>query len=88
VLVLFFSSIALVPFGFIGGEFFAKSDSGEFLVQIELPKDASLEQSNFMAQRQKLLNTQKYVKSLITKVGQTSEGMGLLNLLHTNQRLM
>jgi HAE1 family hydrophobic/amphiphilic exporter-1 len=74
VLVLFFSSIALVPFGFIGGEFFAKSDSGEFLVQIELPKDASLEQSNFMAQRQK--NTQKYVKSLITKVGQTSEGMG------------
>jgi HAE1 family hydrophobic/amphiphilic exporter-1 len=38
VLVLFFSSIALVPFGFIGGEFFAKSDSGEFLVQIELPK--------------------------------------------------
>jgi HAE1 family hydrophobic/amphiphilic exporter-1 len=57
VLVLFFSSIALVPFGFIGGVF-AKSDSGEFLVQIELPKDASLEQSNFMAQRQKLLNTQ------------------------------
>jgi multidrug efflux pump subunit AcrB len=50
VLVLFFSSIALVPFGFIGGEFFAKSDSGEFLVQIELPKDAS-EQSNFMAQK-------------------------------------
>jgi HAE1 family hydrophobic/amphiphilic exporter-1 len=49
--------------------------SGEFLVQIELPKDASLEQSNFMAQRQKLFNTQKYVKSLITKVGQTSEGM-------------
>jgi HAE1 family hydrophobic/amphiphilic exporter-1 len=38
VLVLFFSSIALVPFGFIGGEFFAKSDGGEFLVQIELPK--------------------------------------------------
>jgi HAE1 family hydrophobic/amphiphilic exporter-1 len=77
VLVLFFSSIALVPFGFIGGEFFAKSDSGEFLVQIELPKDASLEQSNFMAQKaEAFLNTQKYVKSLITKVGQTSEGMG------------
>ena len=41
VLVLFFSSIALLPLGFIGGEFFASSDSGEFLVQIELPKDAS-----------------------------------------------
>jgi HAE1 family hydrophobic/amphiphilic exporter-1 len=66
-------------------ESFCKSDSGEFLVQIELPKDASLEQSNFMAQRQKLLNTQKY-KSLITKVGQTSEGMGF-NLLHTNSEM-
>jgi HAE1 family hydrophobic/amphiphilic exporter-1 len=30
VLVLFFSSIALVLFD-LGGEFFAKSDSGEFL---------------------------------------------------------
>jgi HAE1 family hydrophobic/amphiphilic exporter-1 len=33
---------------------FAASDSGEFLVQIELPKDASLEQTNFMTQKQKL----------------------------------
>ena len=77
VLVLFFASVALVPAGFIGGEFFAHSDSGEFLVQIELPKDASLEQTNFMTQRaEAFLNTQEYVKSLITKVGQTSEGMG------------
>ena len=37
--------------GFIGGEFFAASDSGEFLVQIEMPKDASLEQTNFMTQK-------------------------------------
>jgi HAE1 family hydrophobic/amphiphilic exporter-1 len=36
--LLFFSStVGLVGGGFIGGEFFA-SDSGEFLVQIELPK--------------------------------------------------
>jgi HAE1 family hydrophobic/amphiphilic exporter-1 len=77
VLVLFFASVSLVPAGFIGGEFFAKSDSGEFLVQIELPKDASLEQSNFMAQKaEAFLNTQEYVKSLITTVGQTSGGMG------------
>ena len=77
VLVMFFASVALVPAGFIGGEFFAKSDSGEFLVQIELPKDASLEQSNFMSQKaEAFLNTQEYVKSLITTVGQTSEGFG------------
>ena len=77
VLILFFSSIWLVGAGFIGGEFFATSDRGEFLVQIELPKDASLEQSNFMAQRaEAFLNAQKEVKSLITTVGHTSEGLG------------
>ncbi|MBC5837526.1 efflux RND transporter permease subunit [Flavobacterium muglaense] len=78
VLVLFFSStMGLVGGGFIGGEFFAASDSGEFLVQIELPKDASLEQTNFMTQKaEAFLKTQEYVHSQITTVGQTSEGMG------------
>jgi HAE1 family hydrophobic/amphiphilic exporter-1 len=47
------STVGLVGGGFIG-EFFAASDSGEFLVQIELPKDASLERTNFMTQKQKL----------------------------------
>jgi HAE1 family hydrophobic/amphiphilic exporter-1 len=62
-------SIALVPFGFIGGGFLPKSDGGEFSNRIA--KDASLEQSNFMAQKaENFLNTQKYMKSLITKVGQ------------------
>lgn len=77
VLVLFFSSIALLPLGFIGGEFFASSDSGEFLVQIEMPKDASLEQTNFMTQKaEAYLKKEPYVFSQITTVGQTSEGMG------------
>ncbi|MFY8111982.1 MAG: efflux RND transporter permease subunit [Flavobacterium sp.] len=78
VLVLFFAStIGLLGGGFIGGEFFASSDSGEFLVQIEMPKDASLEQTNFMTQKaEAYLKKQEYVKSQITTVGQTSEGMG------------
>ncbi|HEY6144041.1 MAG TPA: efflux RND transporter permease subunit [Flavobacterium sp.] len=78
VLVLFFgSTIGLMGGGFIGGEFFASSDSGEFLVQIEMPKDASLEQSNFMTQKaEAFLKNQEYVHSQITTVGQTSEGMG------------
>jgi hydrophobe/amphiphile efflux-1 (HAE1) family protein len=78
VLVLFFTStIGLIGGGFIGGEFFASSDSGEFLVQIEMPKDASLEQTNFMTQKaEAYLKKQEYVHSQITTVGQTSEGMG------------
>ncbi|SDG98326.1 hydrophobic/amphiphilic exporter-1, HAE1 family [Flavobacterium omnivorum] len=77
VLVIFFSSIALVPAGFIGGEFFAASDSGEFLVQIEMPKDASLEQTNFMTQKaEAFLENEAIVESQFTIVGQTSGGLG------------
>ncbi len=78
VVVLFLSStMGLVGGGFIGGEFFAASDSGEFLVQIEMPKDASLEQANFMTQKaEDYLSKQKYVYSQFSTVGQTSEGMG------------
>jgi HAE1 family hydrophobic/amphiphilic exporter-1 len=65
----------LVPAGFIGGEFFAASDSGDFLVQIEMPKDASLEQTN-LTQKQKPLDKEDFVHSQFTIVGQTSGGMG------------
>ncbi|UOK43373.1 MULTISPECIES: efflux RND transporter permease subunit [Flavobacterium] len=76
VLVLFFGTIfGLFGGGFIGGEFFASSDSGEFLVQIEMPKDASLEQTNFMTQRaEAFLKKEQYVESQFTIIGQTSEG--------------
>ena len=76
-LVLFVASIFLLVGGFIGTEFFPKSDRGEFLVQIELPKDAAIEQTNLMAQRaEQFLRSKKGVTDLITTVGQTSEGFG------------
>jgi HAE1 family hydrophobic/amphiphilic exporter-1 len=75
VVVLFFSSLYMVIGGYVGGEFFARSDAGEFLVQIEMPKDASLEQTNFMTQKaEAFLKKQEDVTNLITTVGQTSEG--------------
>jgi HAE1 family hydrophobic/amphiphilic exporter-1 len=47
---LLLSSFYLLGAGYIGAEFFAKSDRGEFLVQIEMPKDASIERTNAVAQ--------------------------------------
>ncbi|HWR94167.1 MAG TPA: efflux RND transporter permease subunit [Flavobacterium sp.] len=78
VFVLFLlSTVGLGKGGFIGGEFFAKTDKGEFLVQIEMPKDASIEQTNFMTQKaEEFLRSDKNVVDMITTVGQTSEGMG------------
>ncbi|WP_318641443.1 efflux RND transporter permease subunit [Flavobacterium ardleyense] len=77
VVAIFVGSLLLPIFGFVGGEFFAKTDKGEFLVQIELPKDASIEQTNFMTQKaEAFLRKNSDIVDLITTIGQTSEGMG------------
>lgn len=74
---LFISSIALLPLGFIGSDFFPKIDKGEFLVQLELPKDASIEETNFMTQKaEQYLSQFPEVERMITTVGQSSDGMG------------
>ena len=74
---LLISSFYLLGAGYIGAEFFAKSDRGEFLVQIEMPKDASIEQTNAVTQKaEDYLRNKKEVTKLITTVGQSSEGMG------------
>ncbi len=77
VAVLFFGSFGLVIKGYIGAEFFAQGDRGEFLVQIELPKDASIEQTNQMTRKaEEFLATKPEIISQITTVGQSSDGFG------------
>jgi hydrophobic/amphiphilic exporter-1 (mainly G- bacteria), HAE1 family len=77
VFALLIASFYLVGAGFIGAEFFAKSDRGEFLVQIEMPKDASIEQTNAMTQKaEHFLRTKPGVTRIITTVGQSSDGQG------------
>ena len=77
VLLLFAGSVALLPLGLIGAEFFPRADKGEFVVQIEMPKDASIEQTNFMTQKaENYINNLPEVSKMITTVGQTSSGMG------------
>jgi HAE1 family hydrophobic/amphiphilic exporter-1 len=48
-----------------------------------MPKDASLEQTNFMTQKKKEAFLKEYVHSQITTVGQTSEGFGASNCLQS-----
>jgi len=77
VLVMFFGSCGLIPAGYIGTEFFPKSDKGEFLVQLELPKDASIEQTNLATQKaEAFLSKKPEITSLITTVGQSSGDFG------------
>jgi HAE1 family hydrophobic/amphiphilic exporter-1 len=72
--VMLVASFMLVGKGYIGGEFIPKGDRGQFIVVLEMPKDASVEQSNQATRKaEALLNTKKEVTRLITTVGQTSE---------------
>ncbi len=77
VIVLFASSILLLAFGYIGTDFFPASDKGEFLLQIEMPKDVSIEETNFMTQKaEAFLSKDPAITSMITTVGQSSSGLG------------
>lgn len=74
--VLFVASLMLVGKGYIGTDFFPGNDKGEFYLQIELNKDASIEQTNFMTQQAEQYLTQKpEIERMITTVGQASDGM-------------
>ncbi len=71
---LLFLSFMLVGKGYIGGEFIPNGDRGQFIVVLEMPKDASVEQTNQATRTaEKFLATKKEITRLITTVGQTSE---------------
>lgn len=75
--IILISSFSLVIFGFIGGEFFPPIDRGQFLVQMELSKDATVEKTNQLTlEVEKFLRNDKDVVDLITTVGQQSTGFG------------
>ncbi|HBV14829.1 efflux RND transporter permease subunit [Chryseobacterium carnipullorum] len=75
--IILISSFMLAKFGFIGTEFFPKMDRGQFLVQMELPKDASVEKTNQVTLAvEKYLRDDKDVVDMITTVGQQSSGFG------------
>lgn len=75
--IILISSFSLVIFGFIGGEFFPPIDRGQFLVQMELSKDATVERTNQLTlEVEKFLRNDKDVVDLITTVGQQSTGFG------------
>ncbi|MFD0762833.1 efflux RND transporter permease subunit [Lutibacter aestuarii] len=76
VLILFIASIILIPAGYIGTDFFPNADRGQFLVQLELPKDATLEKTNLVTQKaEQYLKQKKEVVNLVTTVGQSSDGV-------------
>jgi hydrophobic/amphiphilic exporter-1 (mainly G- bacteria), HAE1 family len=71
--LLFIASVSLVAGGFIGSEFVTMGDRGEVIIQMELPKNASIEQTNQMTLlAENYVRRQPEVVSIFTSVGQSS----------------
>lgn len=73
---LFVASLALVPLGFIGSEFIAVADRGEFAVTIELPPGSTVDNTNFIThQAERVISEMPEVKKMFVNVGSSSDGL-------------
>ncbi len=73
---LFAAALSLAPLGFIGTEFFAQTDRGEFSVTIELPPGATLQQTdNTSFKVEQVINKLPEVERTFVNVGASSEGL-------------
>ncbi len=72
---MFVASFALVPLGFIGSEFIAVADRGEFTVTLELAPGSTFENTNYVTQQvEKIIAGIPEVNKMFVNVGASSEG--------------
>ena len=72
--ILFFGSIALIGFGFIGNEFIGIGDQGEFILQLEVPRNSTLDQTNKNTFKvEEIIRQHHEVCNIYTTVGSTSD---------------
>ena len=65
---------SLFPLGFIGFEFLPEVDRGEFIVQLEMPKDISMEESNALVRKaENWFLERPEIAKVVTMVGLTSD---------------
>jgi len=74
VFVITLAVMSLFPLGFINFEFQPYIDRGEFIVQLEMPKSISMEESNALVQRaESWFLSRPEVENVVTMVGITSD---------------
>lgn len=74
VLCVMGSVLLLFPLGFVNFEFQPYMDRGECIVQLEMPKDISMEESNRLVRKAEIWFMKRpEVEKVVTMVGQTSD---------------
>lgn len=73
---------------YVGGEFVAQGDRGEFLIKLELPQDATLQQTDAVAQKaEDYLFSDPRVVNVFTNVGTGSGNMGMSSTVNNKAEL-
>jgi HAE1 family hydrophobic/amphiphilic exporter-1 len=87
---LVMASLSLLVFGFIGSEFVKNGDNGEFIVELELPKEATIEETNLAALAvETILLKDDIVSSVFSTVGTGTGGGGnSSNLAQINAKMI
>lgn len=74
--VLFFLSLTLVGFKFIGSEFFPQTDRGEFVIQLEGEPQNTIYKTNLLTEKvEKMLLEKPEVEKVFTNIGYSSSSM-------------
>ncbi len=72
--IIFFSSFGLITNGYIGTAFITQGDRGDFILKFELPKDATLKESNLATlDAEAYLSQQPEITGIFTTVGLSSD---------------
>ncbi len=76
VIVMFVGAIMLFPAGFIGASFVGNADRGELAIQLDLPDEATLEETNQVVARvEKIIESHPEVLKVFSNVGTQSGQM-------------
>lgn len=80
IIVMFMASGQLANFGFIGGEFVKQGDQREFILKLEYDKSITFEKNNTTSKQvEDYLRSKKYVKSVFSNIGGSSDLVSLGN---------
>ncbi|MFH1195558.1 MAG: efflux RND transporter permease subunit [bacterium] len=75
-IVMLVASFSLIPAGFIGFEFMAQVDRGEFAVALEMPPGTKVEKTNKVSQQvESIISKIPEVDKLFVNVGASNEGL-------------
>jgi len=81
ILIIFFSTLSLIPTGIIGAEYMPKTDEGSFRLQIQLPVGTNIDQTNSaVKQVEEYLTTIPEVTNYLSSVGSPSGYSGSISV--------